>query len=71
MKSKIDLIRAWLRKARSDLAGAGLCVSAGEARYDEEFWPSGETARQALEAATTIRDFVMDRLPATTRPAEP
>lgn len=135
MKSRVDLVRGWLRKAESDLAGAGLCVSAGQAldtacfhaqqaaekcikayltaheiefpfihnleklvelcarvdpsfmtikklaqeltpyavelRYDDEFWPSVETARQALDAATTIRDFVRDRLPATTRPAEP
>ena len=135
MKSKDDLVRGRLRKAESDLASAGLCLSAGEAldtacfhaqqaaekcikayltaqeiefpfihnleklielcarvdpsfmtvktlgqeltpyavelRYDEEFWPSKQTARQALEAATTIRDFVLDRLPATTNSPEP
>ncbi len=135
MKSKVDLVRAWLRKAESDLASAGLCLSAGEAldtacfhaqqaaekcikayltayeiefpfihnleklielcarqdpsfmaiktlgqeltpyavelRYDDEFWPSSETARQALDAATTIRDFVLHRLPATTNRAQP
>lgn len=127
MKSKLDLVQGWLRKAESDLASAGLCVSAGEAldtacfhaqqaaekcinaylteheidfpfihnleklielcsrrdpsfttiktlgqeltpyavelRYDDEFWPTGETAREALETATAIRDFVQDRLP--------
>ena len=135
MKSKDDLVRGRLRKAESDLASAGLCLSAGEAldtacfhaqqaaekcikayltaqeiefpfihnleklielcarvdpsfmtvktlgqeltpyavelRYDEEFWPSKQTARQALEAATTIRDFVLDRLPPTTNTPEP
>ena len=135
MKSKDDLVRGRLRKAESDLASAGLCLSAGEAldtacfhaqqaaekcikayltaqeiefpfihnleklielcarvdpsfmtvktlgqeltpyavelRYDEEFWPSEQTARQALEAATTIRDFVLDRLPPTTNTPEP
>ena len=135
MKTKDDLIRGWLRKAHSDLATAGFCLSAGEAldmacfhaqqagekcinaylpaheidfpfihnleklielcarvdpsfmtiktlsqeltpyavelRYDDEFWPSGETAREALDAATTIRDFVLDRLPATSRPVDP
>ncbi|MCH8854245.1 MAG: hypothetical protein IID41_16575 [Planctomycetes bacterium] len=40
-------------------------------RYDDEFWPSVETARQALDAAITIRDFVLARLPTTTNPAEP
>ncbi len=40
-------------------------------RYDEEFWPSSQTAQQALDAATTIRDFVRDRLPATMYPPEP
>ncbi len=135
MKSKEDLVRGRLRKAESDLASAGLCLSAGKAldtacfhaqqaaekcikayltaheiefpfihnleklielcarvdpsfmtvktlgqeltpyavelRYDEEFWPSDQTARQALDAATTIREFVLDRLPATTSPPEP
>ena len=32
-------------------------------RYDNEFWPSAETAQQALDAALTIRKFVTDRLP--------
>jgi HEPN domain-containing protein len=31
-------------------------------RYDDEFWPSLETARQALDAALTIKEFVMARL---------
>ncbi len=34
-----------------------------ELRYDAEFWPALETAVQALTAATTIRDFVVERLP--------
>ncbi len=34
-----------------------------ELRYDDEFWPSSDAARQALDAATTIRGFVLDRLP--------
>ena len=135
MKSKTDLVRGRLRKAESDLASAGLCLSAGEAfdtvcfhaqqaaekcikayltahdidfpfihnleklielcaqvdpsfmtiktlaqeltpyavelRYDDEFWPSGDTARQALDAATTIRDFVRERLPETTNAPDP
>ena len=51
--------------------GQELTPYAVELRYDEEFWPSGETAREALEAATTIRGFVLDGLPAMTDPAEP
>ncbi len=32
-------------------------------RYDDEFWPTAETAREALTAASSIRDFVLSRLP--------
>jgi HEPN domain-containing protein len=134
MKSKDDVVRGWLRKAQSDLATAGFCLSAGEAldmacfhaqqaaekcvkayltaheidfpfihnleklielgakvdplfmtikalgqeltpyavelRYDDEFWPSEETARAAHDAATTIRDFILDRLPTATDAAD-
>jgi HEPN domain-containing protein len=41
-----------------------------ELRYDDEFWPSIETARQALDAALTIKSFVMARLPDETKPKE-
>ncbi len=41
-----------------------------ELRYDDEFWPSVETARQALDAALAIKRFVMDRLPAEIKPGE-
>ena len=34
-----------------------------ELRYDDEFWPALETARQALNTALAIRDFVIERLP--------
>jgi len=132
MKTKADLVRGWLLKAESDLAGARVCLDATQAldavcfhaqqaaekcikayltasgiefpfihnleklidlcarddaaftgikrlgqeltpyavelRYDAEFWPSLETARQALDAATEVRDFVVVRLPEGTRP---
>jgi HEPN domain-containing protein len=135
MKSKVDLVRARLRKAESDLASAELCLSAGKAfdtacfhaqqaaekcikayltaheidfpfihnleklielcarrdqsfmtiktmgqeltpyavelRYDDEFWPPDEVAREALDSARAIRDFVLDRLPASMKPARP
>lgn len=35
-----------------------------ELRYDDEFWPSAETASQALDAALAIKNFVLERLPA-------
>jgi len=35
-----------------------------ELRYDDEFWPSAQVAQQSLKAATSIRDFVFNRLPA-------
>jgi HEPN domain-containing protein len=46
--------------------GQSLTPYAVELRYDEEFWPTIETARQAFDAAVTIRRFVVDRLPADT-----
>ena len=39
----------------------GLTPYAVELRYDDEFWPSTDTARQALDAALAIKDFVMAR----------
>jgi HEPN domain-containing protein len=39
-----------------------------ELRYDAEFWPPTTTARQAMDSAITIRDFVMDRLPPSMKP---
>lgn len=33
-------------------------------RYDDSFWPTLETAKQARASALTIRDFVLSRLPA-------
>jgi HEPN domain-containing protein len=41
-----------------------------ELRYDDEFWPSVETARQALDAALAIKSFVMDHLPVEMKPGE-
>jgi len=32
-------------------------------RYDAEFWPELETAKQARASALKIRDFVLSRLP--------
>ena len=34
-----------------------------ELRYDHEFWPSLEVAREAHDAAVTITQFVLTRLP--------
>ena len=44
-----------------------LTPDAVELRYDAEFWPALETASQALSAALTIRDFVVERLPEEVR----
>ena len=41
-----------------------------ELRYDEEFWPTLETARQAYQAALTIKTFVLDRLPEEMKPGK-
>lgn len=41
-----------------------------ELRYDDEFWPAIEIARQALDAALEIKHFVIDRLPDEMKPGE-
>jgi hypothetical protein len=47
MKEKADVVRGWLRKPR----------------YDDSFWPTLETAKQARTSALRVRDFVLARLP--------
>jgi HEPN domain-containing protein len=34
-----------------------------EARYDEDFWPDLDTARDAVRQASEIRQFILSRLP--------
>ena len=34
-----------------------------ELRYDDEFWPSLEVAKEAHSTMLTVRDFVLARLP--------
>ena len=134
MKRRADLVQGWLRKAKSDLTNAGMCLDAGQAldtacfhaqqaaekylkayltaheidfpfihnleklvelcaqrdpsflslktisqeltpyavelRYDDEFWPAPEMARQALDAALEIKRFVTERLPDEIKPSE-
>jgi hypothetical protein len=41
-----------------------------ELRYDDEFWPALETARQALDAALEIKRLVIERLPDEIKPVE-
>ena len=49
MKSKADLVRGWLRKAESDLATAGLCVSAAEALDTACFHAHAVIAHDSLD----------------------
>ena len=42
-----------------------------ELRYDEEFWPSADTARQAVEGAIAIKSFVLQHLPEEMKPKGP
>lgn len=44
-----------------EIAG-GLTPYAVDLRYDTEFWPAPEMAREAFEAAKVIRDFVNKRM---------
>ena len=44
------------------LSGELLTPFAVSSRYDEEFWPTLEVATEALEAAETIRAFVLARI---------
>jgi HEPN domain-containing protein len=46
----------------------GLTPYAVELRYDEEFWPSPETAREAVGAAAAIKAFVLARIPEGMKP---
>jgi HEPN domain-containing protein len=48
--------------------GQELTPYAVQLRYDDEFWPSAETAGQALDSASVIKNFVMDRLPTEMKP---
>jgi hypothetical protein len=40
-------------------------------RYDPAFWPSLEVAREARDAAVTIMDFVLERVPPMLAAEEP
>jgi HEPN domain-containing protein len=127
MKSQVDLVKGWLRKAQSDLMVSSLCLNQGQAldaacfhaqqaaekclkaylsghnvtfpfthnleklvelcvlndssflsiksiaqsltpyavelRYDDDFWPSQQAARQALDDARLVQQFVLARIP--------
>ena len=69
MKGQRDLVRSWVRKAESDLTATELALAAlltpfaVELRYDEDFWPSLEIAREARDAALKIKQLVAQRLP--------
>lgn len=43
--------------------GQELTPYAVELRYNHEFWPAEETVSEALDAALTIKRFVLNRLP--------
>ncbi len=43
--------------------GEELTPYAVELRYDDEFWPSIETTRQAIDIAVKIKKFIISRLP--------
>ncbi|MDQ6695357.1 MAG: hypothetical protein M3014_13230 [Chloroflexota bacterium] len=45
-----------------------LTLYAVEVRYDDDFWPQNATARQALDDALTMKEFVLARIPATMKP---
>ena len=40
-----------------------------ELRYDTDFWPSGEVCGEAIAAANTVREFVLERLGLSGPPA--
>jgi HEPN domain-containing protein len=45
------------------LMASELAPYAVRVRYDDSFWPTLETAKQARSSALTIRDFVLSHLP--------
>ncbi len=42
-----------------------------DVRYDLDFWPTLDVAREAHHAAVTIRDFVLERMPPMLAAEEP
>jgi HEPN domain-containing protein len=48
--------------------GDALTPDAVELRHDATFWPSLEEAKQARDAALTIKSFVLERLPPDLHP---
>ena len=44
-------------------AAQNLTPYAVQARYDDDFWPSLETANEAVRFTIDIKDYVMDHLP--------
>ena len=56
MKSKADLVRGWLRKAESDLAGAALSVAAGQA-LDGACFHAQQAAGKCLKAYLTAYEL--------------
>lgn len=62
-KSKVDLVRGWLEKARRDLQVALLIPYAVETRYPEFEEPSLNDAKEAVEIAKKVKEFVLGKLP--------
>lgn len=54
--------------AKLKMAAQNLTPYAVESRYDDDFWPSLETANEAVRFTIDIRDFVLERLPKEPRP---
>ncbi len=48
--------------------GQQLTPYAVELRYDDDFWPAPADAQEAFDAARSICDFVLTRLPPDVRP---
>lgn len=49
--------------AQLDEVVAPLTPFAVELRYDAQFWPAPDTARAAMQAVETVRDFIVTRIP--------
>ena len=56
MKTKVDLVKGWLRKAESDLLNARICMEAGQA-LDTECFHAQQAAEKYIKAYLTEHEI--------------
>jgi len=56
MKTRVDLVRGWLRKAQSDLTAAEMCLEAGQA-LDAACFHAQQAAEKSIKAYLAAHDI--------------